>query len=115
MELENIILSEGTQTQKDMHGMYSLISEYSPKEKERKDKTRPDQTRPYKISKIQSTELTKLNKLKCPSEDASVPLGREKKAITNGEGGREGGTWEGKWIGWETVWGRGEPDLVLGD
>jgi hypothetical protein len=25
MELENIILSEVTQTQKDMHGMYSLI------------------------------------------------------------------------------------------
>jgi hypothetical protein len=28
MELENIILSEVTQTQKDMHGVYSLISEY---------------------------------------------------------------------------------------
>jgi hypothetical protein len=28
MELENIILSEVTQTQKDMHGMYSLISWY---------------------------------------------------------------------------------------
>jgi hypothetical protein len=26
MELENGILSEVTQTQKDMHGMYSLIS-----------------------------------------------------------------------------------------
>ena len=26
MELENIILSEVTQTQKDMHGIYSLIS-----------------------------------------------------------------------------------------
>jgi hypothetical protein len=26
IELENIILSEVTQTQKDMHGMYSLIS-----------------------------------------------------------------------------------------
>ena len=25
IELENIILSEVTQTQKDMHGMYSLI------------------------------------------------------------------------------------------
>ena len=30
MELENIILSEVTQTQKDMHGMYSLISGYLP-------------------------------------------------------------------------------------
>jgi hypothetical protein len=28
MELENIIFSEVTQTQKDMHGMYSLISGY---------------------------------------------------------------------------------------
>ena len=28
MELENIILSEVTQTQKDMHGMYSQISGY---------------------------------------------------------------------------------------
>jgi hypothetical protein len=27
-ELENIILSEVTQTQKDMHGMYSLMSGY---------------------------------------------------------------------------------------
>jgi hypothetical protein len=28
MELENIILSEVTQTQKDKHSMYSLISGY---------------------------------------------------------------------------------------
>ena len=28
MELENSILSEITQTQKDLHGMYSLISGY---------------------------------------------------------------------------------------
>jgi hypothetical protein len=28
MELENIILSEVTQTKKDMHGMYSLVSGY---------------------------------------------------------------------------------------
>ena len=28
MELENIILSKVTQTQKDMHGMYSLIRGY---------------------------------------------------------------------------------------
>ena len=28
MELENITLSEVTQTQKDIHDMYSLISEY---------------------------------------------------------------------------------------
>jgi hypothetical protein len=40
---------------------------------------------------MQSTELLKLNKLKCPSEDTSVPLGREKKGITNGEGGKDMG------------------------
>ena len=28
MELENIILSELTKTQKNMHGMYSLVSGY---------------------------------------------------------------------------------------
>lgn len=28
MRLENTILSEVTQTQKDMHGMYSLISRF---------------------------------------------------------------------------------------
>jgi hypothetical protein len=37
---------------------------------------------------MESTKLKKLNKLKCPSEDTSVSLGREKKAITNWEGGR---------------------------
>ena len=42
----------------------------------------------YRIPKIQSTELKKVNKLKGPSEDASVPLGREKKAITSGERGK---------------------------
>jgi hypothetical protein len=49
----------------------------------------------YRIPKVQSTELKKINKLKCPSEDVSVILGREKKAITS-QVGREGGAWEGK-------------------
>jgi hypothetical protein len=40
----------------------------------------------YRIPKIQSTKLRKAIKLKCPSEDASFPLGREKKTITSGEG-----------------------------
>jgi hypothetical protein len=48
----------------------------------------------YRIHKIQSTELTNLNKLKCPSEDASVLLGREKKAITSGQGGKQQGEGE---------------------
>jgi hypothetical protein len=43
----------------------------------------------YRIPKIQSTELKKLNKVKCPSEDTSVSFGREKKAMTSGEGGRD--------------------------
>jgi len=30
LNLGNIILSEVTQSQKDMHSMYSLISEYQP-------------------------------------------------------------------------------------
>ena len=34
---------------------------------------------------MQSTELKKVNKLKYLSEVASVPLGREKKAITSEE------------------------------
>ena len=47
------------------------------------------------IPKIQSTELKKINKLKGPSEDASVLLGREKKPSTRGIGG----TWERKKMG----------------
>jgi hypothetical protein len=46
-------------------------------------------TRKYRISKVQSTGLKKVNKLKGPSENASGLLGREKKAITSQEGGRE--------------------------
>ena len=42
----------------------------------------------YRIPKIQLTELKKVNKPMGPSEDASIPLGREKKAIT-GWGGAE--------------------------
>jgi hypothetical protein len=76
--------------------MYSLISEYQPGKKR------------YRIPKIQSTELKKLNKLKCLSKDTSVPLGREKKAITSGEGGRSlgrkvGGMWRVGWDG-NLIW-----------
>ena len=54
---------------------------------------------------MQSTELLKLNKLKCPSEDTSVPLGRNNKAITSGEAGRDlGGKVDGGGVGreWRT-------------
>ena len=60
----------------------------------------------YRVPKIQSTELKNVNKLKCPSEDASVPLGREKKAITRMQEWRDLG---GKV---DQGWGRGEPDLI---
>ena len=52
-----------------------------------------------------------INKLQCPSEDASVPRGREKKAITSGEGRRD----LGRKVDWkrELEGARGEPHLVL--
>jgi hypothetical protein len=40
--------------------------------------------------KIQSTELKKVNKPKVQSEDASIPLVREKNAMTLGGGGSRG-------------------------
>jgi hypothetical protein len=95
MELQNIKLSEITQTQKDMHVMYSLKSGYQPEKKS------------YKIPNIQPTELKNVNKLKGPSEDASVALRREKKAITRGEREKDLGR---KRAGL----GRGKLDLVLG-
>ena len=58
--------------------------------------------------KVQSTELKKLNKLKCPSEEASVPFGREMKVITSGEGGRN---LRGKVDGAGSMWG-GRGDLI---
>jgi hypothetical protein len=57
-----------------------------------------------------TTELKKVNKLKGSSRDTSLPLGREKKAITRGGGRREGRRREsGEGVG------RGEPYLVLGE
>jgi hypothetical protein len=44
MKLENIILSEISQTQKDMHGIYSIIS---------------DIIQRYRVARKQSTELRK--------------------------------------------------------
>ena len=51
--------------------------------------------------------------LECPSEDASVSLGREKKTIISEEGAWD---FRGK-NGWGgvTVGDRGEPDQVLGE
>jgi hypothetical protein len=69
------------------------------KKKKKKKERKKEKRKKYRILRIQSTELKMLNKLKCSSEDASVPLGREKKEIISGEGGRDV---EGKWR-----WGSG--------
>ena len=47
----------------------------------------------YRITRIQSTEVKKGNMTKGPSEDVSIPLTREKKAIMGGRG-REAPGWE---------------------
>jgi hypothetical protein len=57
---------------------------------------------------IQCIELKKFNKIKGTSEDASIPLGREKKAITGQV------VEEGSWVGKGTGRGKGEHDQVLG-
>ena len=51
MELENIILSEVTQTQKDMNGTYSLISRYYPE-----IKVQNTQDTVHKTQKVQQAE-----------------------------------------------------------
>ena len=55
----------------------------------------------------QSTEFKKVNNLKDPSEDPSVPLGRDKQSITS----VEGGTSDGKRTDGQGVNGQ-EEDLV---
>jgi hypothetical protein len=55
MELENIILSEVTQTQKDMHGIYSPISGYYQK----KRKVQNTQDTVHRTQKAQQAEVPK--------------------------------------------------------
>ena len=92
IELENIILSEITQTRKDIHGMYSLISGYYlPK---------------LRIPMIQLTDYIRLNKKEGQSVDAANLLKKEK---NNHRRQKEGGTWwerEGRGkTGWQNqVW-----------
>jgi hypothetical protein len=68
----------------------------------------------YRIPKIESTELKNISKLKCPSKDTSVQPGREKKAISSGEGGKdlEGNVYWGWGYG---LSGKEDPDLLLGE
>jgi hypothetical protein len=56
------------------------------KTKSKKIKKKNKTKQKYRIPKIQSKQLQKFNK--CPSEDTSVPLKRDKKAITSREGGK---------------------------
>jgi hypothetical protein len=116
MELENIILSEVTQTPKDMDVLINkwILAKKEKRKKKKKKFIQNTQDTVHRIQKAQQSE--------CPSEDASVPLGKEKKAKTSREGrreggreggregrrdlggkevlGREGGTWGGMWTGW---------------
>ena len=81
MELENI-LNEVTHPQKDI--WYVVTTKWILAKK-------------YITPRIQSTKLKKVSKQKGPSEDASIPLGREKKATKGvGERQREGGVWVGE-------------------
>jgi hypothetical protein len=50
--------------------------------------------------------------LKCPSQNTSVLLGREKKAIKSGEGGREGGRERGRNLGGKMEGVGGEGNLI---
>ena len=62
----------------------------------------------YRIPKIQSPEFKKLNKLKCPSEDTSVPLEEKRK---QSQVVKEGGIWRG-W-GWrQKEWGQEKGNLT---
>jgi hypothetical protein len=62
-----------------------MLAKQTNKQKTKQNKTKQKN----RIHKIEFAELKKINKLKDPSEDFSVPLGREKKAITRwGEGWR---------------------------
>jgi hypothetical protein len=91
MKLENI-LSEVTQTQKDMHDMYSLKSRYYPKKRYRIPKI------VHRTQKGQQAEVPKWRHL-------SPTWEREEINHKYGEVGREGGAWEGKWNGaWRETW-----------
>jgi hypothetical protein len=80
MELENIILSEVTQTQKNIHAIYVLTDKWIFVQK-------------LRIPMIPLIEYVKLNKKEGQSVDASVPLRRGNKIITGGKW-REKSRWE---------------------
>jgi hypothetical protein len=81
MELENVILREVTQTQKNIHGMYSLISGYYLKK--------------YRIPRIKSMEFKMVKKQKAQVKIPQSHLGGRRKGSEGRRdlGGRRG---EGK-------------------
>ena len=79
IELEIIILSEVTQTQKDKHGMYLLISGLEVK---------------YRITNLQSTAPERLENKEDPKWDAWISLGRGNRRVLLGKLGAEVERWE---------------------
>jgi hypothetical protein len=80
MELENIIQSEVIQSQKDKHGMYSLINR--------------DLLKKYRMPRIQSIEPKKVNKQKGPNEDTCNSTWEVEE--NNYRRQKEGGPWVGE-------------------
>jgi hypothetical protein len=87
MDLEHIILTEVTQTQKDMHGIYSLKMDIRKK----------------KVQTLQNSQRSTTRRVQVGTPQ-SLLGGR----IKQSQMGREGGTWKEKWRRGR----RGEPDLV---
>jgi hypothetical protein len=57
------------------------------------------QKKKYRIPKIESTELKKVNKLKCSSADTQLHLGERRKLSQVRNGGQEPRR-ESRWRGW---------------
>ena len=86
MELENIILTEVTQTQRTCMVLLTNKWMLAKKQKTKKqNKTKPQNTQGtvHRTQKGQQGDM--------PSEDISVRLRRKKKGITSGEGGKDVG------------------------
>jgi hypothetical protein len=77
MELENIILSEVIQTQKDMHGMYSLISRSPPPPQKSTDYPR------------YSPQNSKLQQAEVPKRGCLRPTWKGEESNQSGEGWRD--------------------------
>jgi hypothetical protein len=83
------------------HAWYVLTSTWilAKKKKKKKKKEKKRKEKKERISKIQSTELKNVNKLKGPSEDDQSHVGRRGKQP---QGGRREGNWTA--VGWGKSW-----------